>query len=120
MFQKIKPLIHKLHDEIVQLVRFILSNFVKPDEIPESSNELSGINLDDETICLGNKNTFIGSVTREILESLHKDDKKSFMQKVTIAYPGIFLGILPARQLARGLNSQGAISELRAPVLTYK
>ena len=64
----------------------LLSYFVKPDTIQESPNELSGINLDDETIWLGSKNIFIGSATREILEFLLKDDKKSFIQKVKIAY----------------------------------
>ena len=38
----------------------------------------------------------------------------------TIVRAGIFLGILPARQLARLPNSQGAISGPRAPVLIYE
>ena len=65
--------------------------------------------------------TYTEEIIHKCFEILKLEDEFAhIINKLHFLFAGIFLGILQARQLARGPDFQGAISGPGAPVLIHK
>lgn len=68
------PLIHKLNDQQVDLVREFLACFVKPEKLPSSGRRLQKLNLDDKANLLPVKKMFLGTGVSEIVSAARSGD----------------------------------------------
>ena len=88
LFQTAEPMIHRLHDEIVALVRHFLASFMKPEAIAKSPTKLAKTSVEDATQFLSDRDIFIGEKTATLLKSLGKthDVRQRFMDCVRQSY----------------------------------
>ena len=86
--QKKEPMIHRLHDEIMSLVKEFLSNFLKPELLAGNPKKISNIDVGGLNNWLPDKDIFLGNKAFTLLKSLKKDDQlyKDILQKIKTAY----------------------------------
>ena len=84
LFQRDKPLIHKVYHKQVSLVKEFFSYFIDPDALSKCKTGALLLKLDIEKNLLPVDLMFIGSKANKIVKKLGKDhtDVKDFMNRV--------------------------------------
>ena len=71
VFEQKEPLVHRLHDELKDVVKSFLACFMKLEHIKQiSSKKLTLINVKDQQLQKPIKNWFVGNKTKQILATL--------------------------------------------------
>ena len=88
LFQRDKPLIHKVYHKQVSLVKEFFSYFIDPDALSKCKTGALLLKFDIEKNLLPVDLMFIGSKANKILKKLGKDhtDVKDFMNRVKQTY----------------------------------
>ena len=86
LFQRKEPMIHRLHDELVELLRHFMASCIRPSAIPTDEKELAQTDIDDTKIWLKDEQIFVGSITKKILSEMPKKDAVAFLEKSKQAY----------------------------------
>jgi len=88
LFEMKAPLIHKLNDQQVDLVREFMACFVKPEKLPSSGKRLQTLDLDEKANLLQVKKMFLGVGVSEIVNTARSGDGEvhDFLQSVEKAY----------------------------------
>ena len=75
IFQSKEPLIHKLHDEQIQVLKDFLTCIMKPESLGNISPRLlSKLKVADESLHLPEKAIFFGDTAKKLIAKSHKND----------------------------------------------
>ena len=86
-FQKKKPLIHKLFDDLALMAREFLVKFLEPHNLKGlAPAKLKELKLTEMLINKREEESFIGSETREIFYVANDDTKRDFIKRVKEGY----------------------------------
>jgi hypothetical protein len=104
IFEQSTPMVHKLHDELVDTARCLLGCFIKPEHIKgKSARKLEKLNVEDPALQLPVKQMFTGDKAAQILARM---DRKSASYKDTIgmSVPGFEVAECPAEKFRKILK----------------
>ena len=69
LFQSVRPLLHVLHSELIVLYKKFLLKFIQEKVVEAHAHNILELDMEDESIQLSNDQLFIGTATRDFIES---------------------------------------------------
>ena len=69
LFQSERPLLHVLHSELIVLYKKFLLKFIQEKVVEPHAHNILELDVEDESIQLSNDQLFIGTATRDFIES---------------------------------------------------
>ena len=69
LFQSERPLLHVLHSELIVLYKKFLLKFIQEKVVEAHAHNILELDVEDESIQLSNDQLFIGTATRDFIES---------------------------------------------------
>ena len=69
LFQSERPLLHVLHSEFIVLYKKFLLKFIQEKVVEAHAHNILELDVEDESIQLSNDQLFIGTATRDFIES---------------------------------------------------
>ncbi|GFO05574.1 Dnaj homolog subfamily c member 10-like [Plakobranchus ocellatus] len=84
MFEKEEPLVHKIHDELILVLKHFLSAYMKHEELNANEARLHKLDLKNEELFLKPDQVFIGEDTVKVFEK--KNDLSSFQKHALSVY----------------------------------
>ena len=86
LFQKKEPMIHRLHDELLDLLKNFMASCIRPCAISNNERRLAKTDIENKEIWLKDEQIFVGSKTKQVMSEMRKNDAVAFMEKVKRAY----------------------------------
>lgn len=87
LFQQNTPMIHKLHDRMVDVFTDFLRHFVRAEHIRESAKDLASLNLDDNALYMSPRHIECGQANC-VLSTMPPDQTKVFRKRLLSTYIG--------------------------------
>ena len=92
LFQSERPLLHVLHSELIVLYKKFLLKFIQEEVVEAHAHNILELDVEDECVQLSNDQLFVGTATRDFIESnddidLHRLTPSSTIAEISLLPP---------------------------------